>query len=149
MTIAQQLTDMKEIRNLTKEELYSLIETAPLTETAFIKESKLEPYGFFNNGLAVEGLIINGRSIYIAMIRRSLDGKRNIFWTIVNSEVSKEDKITLTISCKEKLAIWKKEFSPIYATMGKSNPVYMKWVIRLGFIVEYEDNNYITYKLGA
>lgn len=146
--IIDQLPKNHEIRNLTKEELYRLIETAPETETAFIRELNLEPYKFFNDGLAVEGLVINGRPIYIAMIRKSLDGKRNIFWTIVNSDVEREDKITLTVLCKEKLYTWKKEFSPIYATMGKSNPIYMKWVMRLGFSVEHEDNDYITYKLG-
>lgn len=149
MTIAEQLTKIYKCRNLTKEELYTLIEEASDTETYFIKESKLEPYSFFNEGLAVEGLVIDNRPIYIAMIRKAIDGERNIFWTIVNSNVSKEDKITLTVLCKEKLDVWKKEFTPIYATMGKSNPVYMKWVLRLGFSIEHEDNDYITYKLGA
>lgn len=135
-----------EVRNLTKEELYQLIDEAPELETRFLKKLNVEPYNFFNNGLIVNGLIIDKRPIYIAMLKKSLDGKRNIFWTIVNSNV--KDKISLCKYVRRELKKWIKEFKEFYATMHNDNSANMKWVSWLGFRVIAEDDNYVTYKLG-
>ena len=133
-----------DIRNLTKEEFEQLMNEAPETETRFIRQQD-NPYEFFNSGQAVQALIIDGRPIYIAMIREGRFG-RFIFWTIVNSDV--KEKITLCKSARRELNKWVIEFKTIYATMEKVSKENMKWVEWLGFRVISEDNQYVTYKLG-
>lgn len=133
-----------EIRNLTKEEFNILMEEAPSSETMFIRQ-RTNPYEFFNSGEITEGLIINKRPIYIAMVRRgNLD--RWIFWTIVNSNL--KDKITLCKSARRELKKWIERFKSIYATMEKNNIENMKFVKWLGFNIIEENERYITYKLG-
>lgn len=135
---------MIDIRNLNKEEFEQLMNEAPDTETKFIKEQK-NPYEFFNSGEITEALIIDGRPIYIAMVKKG-QFNRYIFWTIVNSNV--KDKITLCKHVKRELKIWISKFKEISATMHKDNKENMKWVEWLGFVKVSEDLNTITYKLG-
>ncbi len=138
---------MIETRNLTKEEFERLMNEAAESETRFIKESGMDAYEFFNSGNLIQGLIIDGRPIYIAMVRKGESGNY-IFWTVVNSNVSREDKITLSKLSKKELDAWKFVFKAIYATMTKENPIHMRWVERLGFVKIDEDETYVTYRLG-
>lgn len=137
---------MKEIRPLLKEELNRLIQEAPDSETKFLKESGYDIYDFLNNkSEIVNGLIIDGRPIYIAAVILNKEGK-HIFWTVVNSNV--KEKITLSISVRKELNKWLDKFGILYATMGKENIINQKWVEWLGFNKINEDADTITYKLG-
>lgn len=133
-----------DIRNLNKEEFEQIMNEAPESETKFIKE-QTNPYDFFNSGEIVNALIIDGRPIYIAMVRKGRFD-RYIFWTIVTSNVV--HKKTLCSCVKKELKVWINKFKTLYATMEKVNLYNMKWVKWLGFRVVAEDTNYITYKLG-
>lgn len=137
----------KEIRPLLRDELERLIKEAPIEETKFLKESGRDPYEFFNNqSEIVNGLIIDGRPIYIAAVMLNKDQK-HVFWTVVNSDV--QEVITLSISVRKQLKIWLEQFGTIYATMGKTNKDNMKWVEWLGFKKIEEDIDTVTYKIGA
>lgn len=135
-----------EIRKLLPSELYQLISEAPQSETKFIRSLSKDPYEFFEGCLAINGLIIDGRPIYIAAIMQGKND-RYVFWTVVNSNV--KDTITLSKYSKRELNKWVARFRTIYATMGMDNPVNMKWVEWLGFVAVEQDEDTITYKLGA
>ncbi len=138
---------MKELRPLNREEMLRLLQEAPDHETKFIRNSGLDAYEFFNNrSIAMQGLIVDGRPIYIAAIMQNKEEKY-IFWTIVNSNV--EDKLSLCKYSKRQLKEWLNRFGLIYATMPKGNEVNQKWTEWLGFTKIDEDNDTITYKLGA
>lgn len=130
-----------------REELNRLLNESPESETRFIRNLGIDAYDFLNEkSLAIQGLIIDGRPIYIAAI---LQGKedRYIFWTIVNSNIN--NKIDLCRESKKQLKEWLERFVIIYATMYKGNIVNQKWTEWLGFIKLSEDEDTITYKLGA
>lgn len=138
---------MIEIRPLMREELLRLLKEAPEHETKFIRESGIDAYDLFNKqAIVMQGLIIDGRPIYLAAV---MQGKENryVFWTIVNSDV--EDSFSLCKYSKRELNKWLNQFGCIYATMPKGNLVNQKWTEWLGFNKIDEDNETITYKLGA
>ncbi len=138
---------MIEIRKLMREELYRLLNESPESETKFLRALQIDPYNFFEEkSLMINGLIINGRPIYIAAVMLSRENKY-IFWTVVNSNV--EDKITLCKSVKRDINRWISKFGTLYATMEKINLDNMKWVEWLGFEKIREDEDTITYKIGA
>ena len=146
--IIDQLT---EIRNLTKEELYRLLNEAPDTETRFLRQMQINTgrdiYDFFNrDSEEICGLVIDGRPIYIAAVMLNKEG-RHIFWTVVNSNV--KHKITLSNSVRRNLKNWLEKFGTLYATMGKDNKTNMRWVEWLGFNMINEDEDTITYKIGV
>ncbi len=137
---------MKELRRLTREELLILLREAPEHETKFITNSGLNVYEFFNNNsLVMQGLIIDGRPIYIAAIMKNKEDK-HIFWTIVNSNI--KDTFSLCKHSKHQLREWLKKFGEIYATMPKGNITNQKWTEWLGFNKLSEDEDTITYRLG-
>lgn len=129
-----------------RDELYRLLNEAPKSETEFIRNINEDPYVFFNRSKALQGLIIDGRPIYIAAVMLNSENKY-IFWTVVNSNV--KEKITLSISARRELKKWLGKFGTIYATMHKDNLTNMKWVEWLGFIKIEEDQDTITYKIGV
>lgn len=136
---------MIEIRNLNKYEFETLMSQAPESETHFIIQ-KDKPFEFFNSGGDTYGLIIDSRPIYIVMIRKGILD-RWVFWTVVNSNV--KDIITLSKYSKRMLRDILKKYKCIYATIEKVNKKNIQWVKWLGFEVCEEDNQYITFKLGA
>lgn len=139
-------TNMKELRPLTREEMMRLLKEAPEHETKFIRESGLNAYEFFNNNsIVIQGLIIDGRPIYIAAVIKNKEDKY-VFWTVVNSNV--KDKFSLCKYSKRELKKWLNKFGCIYATMPKGNILNQKWTEWLGFNKLEEDNDTITYRLG-
>ena len=136
---------MIDIRNLTKEEFEQLMEEAPEVETRFLKQNPCHPYLFFKQGIVSNGLIIDGRPIYTAMVKHNENGEY-VLWTIVNSNV--KNKIALCKYVKRELKNWVSLLKNIKATMHKGCPENMKWVEWLGFKKIEEDEEYITYKLG-
>ena len=137
---------MIETRNLTREEFEKLIKESEPSETAFIAESGYDPFELFSRYEEINGLIVDGNPLYIAMIKKSQYSDKLIFWTIVNSNI--KNKITLCKYCKRELKKWNLKFKEIYATIGKSNTENIKWVEWLGFKVVSNDADTITYKLG-
>lgn len=138
---------MKEIRPLMREELYRLLKEAPDSETKFIRESGEDIFDFFEDkSIVIQGLIVDGRPLYIAAIMQG-QNDRYVFWTIVNSNV--EDKLSLCKHSKRQLKEWLSKFGCIYATMPKGNEINQKWTEWLGFKRIEEDEDTITYKLGA
>lgn len=138
---------MKEIRPLMREELLRLLKEAPDSETKFLRESGRDSYEFFqDNSIVIQGLIIDGRPIYIAAIMQGKED-RYVFWTIVNRDVP--HKIDLCKYSKRQLKEWLNQFGCIFATMPKGNTTNQKWTEWLGFIKFEEDEDTITYKLGA
>lgn len=137
---------MTEIRPLMREELYRLIHEAPELEVKFIQGIGEDPFDFFQRkAIVTQGLIIDGRPLYIAAIMQNKN-KKYIFWTIVNSNV--KDTVALCKHSKRQLKEWLRKFGEIYATMPKGNIVNQKWTEWLGFNKISEDNDSITYKLG-
>ena len=135
-----------EHRILTKEELDILIKEAEPSETKFLRDLTIAPYDFFKEySLIQDGLVIEGRPIYIAALVRSDDGKVR-FWTVVNKDTG--CTIQLSRHVRDELKKWVAQFRSMYATMEKVNPKNMKWVEWLGFKPIEEDNQYITYKIG-
>lgn len=137
---------MKEIRPLLREELLRLLNEAPDHETKFIKESGMDAYKFFKEeALVTNGLIIDGRPLYIAAIMQNKEGKY-IFWTIANSNI--KDTFSLCKHAKSGLKEWLERFGIIYATMPKGNIKNQEWTEWLGFKKIDEDLDTITYRLG-
>lgn len=130
-----------------REELLRLLKEAPDHETKFLRDSGVDGYDFFNtNSLVMQGLIIDGRPIYIAAIMKN-NIERYVFWTVVNSNV--DNKFSLCKYSKIQLKEWLKKFGEIYATMPKGNIINQKWTEWLGFNKISEDEDSITYKLGV
>ena len=132
-----------EIRNLTKEELDSLIETAPEAETEFLREMtdnrEISPYEFINTYALEQSGIINGRPIYLG----ALIG--NHLWTIVNKDV--KEQFTLFKVAKRKAQEWAGKHKRIYACMHKNNEKNLEWTKRLGFKFVKEDNDTVTLEM--
>lgn len=138
---------MKELRPLTREELYRLLDEAPESETRFIRKYGVDIYEFFKDeSIVMQGLIIDGRPIYLAAIMNG-NNERYVFWTVVNSNV--RNKISLCKHSKAQLKEWLNRFGSVYATMPKGNSVNQKWTEWLGFKKIDEDIDTITYKLGV
>ena len=82
---------MIEQKRLTEEELYELIEEAPLSEKQILSDflaGEISAYEYFDK-FAIEqsGIISDGRPIYFAAIVESPYFKTNEFWTIANSNI--------------------------------------------------------------
>lgn len=142
---------MIEIRNLMREELLRLLKEAPEHETKFLREMEEKTgekcYDFFKRkSIVMQGLIIDGRPIYIAAIMQG-NGEKYVFWTIVTSDV--KDPVALCKYSKRELNKWLRQFGTIYATMPKGNVINQKWTEWLGFSKIEEDLDTITYKLGV
>lgn len=138
---------MIEIRPLMREELYRLLNEAPEHETKFIRQLGVDPYDFFQGkAIVTQGLVIDGRPIYIAAVMQNKEEKY-VFWTIVNSDV--KNTVALCKYSKRELKKWLTQFGCIYATMPKGNVVNQKWTEWLGFKMIEEDTDTITYKLGV
>ena len=69
------------------------------------------------------------------------------FWTVVNRDTNAI--ISMSRIVRQELRKWVDMYGILYAKMEKVNPKNMKWVEWLGFKRAYEDNQYITYKIGA
>ncbi len=141
---------MIEIRKFTEQELNSLLETAPDTETrnlkAFLKERGFSAYDFFNkNAIDYFGLLSNGRPLYLAVLTRNEWTGDYEFWTVVNSNI--KETFSLCKYCKRGLKDWIKKYRRLYATMEKVNPLNIKWVKWLGFKPIREDDKTITFCL--
>lgn len=136
-----------EHRKLTKEEVERLIQEAEPSETKFLRDAGVDVYNFFyDHSLIQDGLVINNRPIYIAALIRSSDDKIK-FWTVVNKDTG--CIIQLSRHVRNELKKWITVFGVLYATMEKVNPKNMKWVEWLGFKVFEQDENYVTYRIGA
>lgn len=134
-----------ERRCLTEDELTRLIAEAEPSETKFLRDSGVDAYDFFKNYSTIEdGLVVNGRPIYIAALMKDDKGTLR-FWTVVNKDTG--CIIQLSRCVRDELRFWRKKFGPLYATMEKVSPKNMKWVEWLGFKVFEQDEQYITYRI--
>ena len=135
-----------EHRKLTEDEVNRLISEAEESETRFLRDLDTNIYEFINNcSLVNDGLVVNGRPIYLAALIKDINGLIR-FWTVVNSDI--DCGITLTKYSKKQLLRWVNLFGKIYATMEKINDKNMRWVEWLGFKKYKEDDRYITYIIG-
>jgi hypothetical protein len=136
-----------EHRILTKSELDRLIVEAEPSETKFLRDLNLDIFDFFkNNSLIQDGLVIDGRPIYIIALMKDENGRNNL-WTVVNKDTGYI--IQLTKYVKQGLNDWIKNFGDLYATMEKVSPKSMKWVEWLGFKIIEENDMYVTYRIGV
>ena len=136
-----------EHRILTREEVDRLIKESVPSETKFLRDLETDIYDFFYKySLIQDGILVDGRPIYIAALIRSTDGNMN-FWTVVNRDTNAI--ISMSRIVRQELRKWVDMYGILYAKMEKVNPKNMKWVEWLGFKRAYEDNQYITYKIGA
>lgn len=134
-------------RELTKDEVDRLINEAVPSETKFLRDLNRDIYSFFkNNSLVQDGILVDGRPIYIAALIRSYDGRLK-FWTVVNRDTN--SIISMSRIVRTELKKWVEMFGEVEATMEKVNPKNMKWVEWLGFRPIHEDNQYVTYKIGS
>ena len=136
-----------EHRILTREEVDRLIKESVPSETKFLRDLETDIYDFFYKySLIQDGILVDGRPIYIAVLIKSTDGNMN-FWTVVNRDTNAI--ISMSRIVRQELRKWVDMYGILYAKMEKVNPKNMKWVEWLGFKRAYEDNQYITYKIGA
>ena len=137
---------MIEVRPLTKHELNDLVQTAPESETRFVKQAceimATTPFEFFREHSQIQtGILSNGWAIYQGAI---MD---NGFWTIVNSDV--KEQFTLFKVAKRKAHEWAKEYGTLTATMHKGNEKNTIWTERLGFKRISENEDTITLELAG
>ena len=140
---------MIEQRFPTRQELIRLLVEAPLSETKYIREATqcfmIDPYQWLTDrAVDKDGLIIDGRPIYMGVLTEDIFGKLNV-WTVVNSDV--KEQFTLYKLTKRLLKTWAEKYGKIYATMEKINPKNMEWTKKLGFKVINETDNEITFLL--
>jgi len=139
-----------EIRRLTEEELNSLIETAPDTETRNLKRILsiigMSAYDFFNSYAVEHFGLINSRPLYFGCLINNGMGEKEL-WTVVNSGV--KEQLSLFKYSKRQIQEWSRKYSGIYATMEKCNHKNIEWTKRLGFIPTKETENLITLRLGV
>ena len=136
-----------EHRILTREEVDRLIKESVPSETKFLRDLETDIYDFFYKySIIQDGILVDGRPIYIAALINGGDGSIN-FWTVVNRDTNAI--ISMSRIVRQELRKWVDMYGILYAKMEKVNPKNMKWVEWLGFKRAYEDNQYITYKIGA
>lgn len=139
---------MIEDRPLNREEVYSILETAPDSEVRnlkrFLEKYKLDAFNFLNRD-AVDsfGLIIDGVPAYFAYLIPCLH--RYELWTVVNSNV--KEQFSLFKHSKRKINKVLEKFSPVYAKMEKHNINNINWVTRLGFKKIDEDDKTVLFEI--
>ena len=133
----------KEVRVLTKTELLRLLTEADYSETKFINQI-IEPYEFFQSYATEQsGLVINSKVIYWGALVRLRQNYE--LWTVVNKDV--QEQLSLYKEAKKTIYHWLDRYNPIYATMHQGNETNKRWVEKMGFVKNSEDNKYITYVL--
>jgi hypothetical protein len=133
-----------EVRKLTKTEFYNLLVEADYSETRFISKI-FEPYDFFQSySIEQSGLVINKKVIYWGALVKLRD--KYELWTVVNQNV--KEQFTLYKETKKAIYGWLEKHSPIYATMYQGNEVNKRWVEKMKFKKDSEDERFITYVLN-
>jgi len=138
-----------ECRRLKREEINSLLKTAPDTEKRNLIRilAGQDAYDFFDKYSIDHFGIVNGRPIYLVALTESDDGTKE-FWTVVNSDV--KETFSLCKYCKRELIKWGKKHGDIYATMENVNDENIKWCLWLGFNIVSSNHETVTlcYKGG-
>ena|SRR3990167_3264691 len=137
---------MIEQRRMTEEEINRLIKEAPDSEKCNLLEfldGEISPYEYFNKfSIDQSGILSKGRPIYFAALVPNCDGEKE-FFTIANSNI--EDLYSLCKISKKTLKNWVEKHGEIYATMEKVSSLNMKWTEWLGFKMNLDSENRITY----
>ena len=137
---------MIEQRRLTEAELNKLIEEAPDTEKRNLLEfldGEITPYEYFDKfSIEQSGILSDGRPLYFAAIVPNYEGV-NEFFTVANSGIT--NMLSLCKISKKKLMEWVEIYGDIHATMEKVNPKNLRWTEWLGFQMEMDSDNTITY----
>jgi hypothetical protein len=132
-----------EIRPLTEVEFLTLLIEADYSETEFISKI-VNPYDFFKSyAIEQSGLVINGRVIYWGALLRLRN--KNELWTVVNKDV--QEQFTLYKEAKKAIYSWLEKHTPIYATMHTGNIKNQRWVEKMKFTKEEENDKFVTYML--
>ena len=137
---------MVEQRQLTSEEVDRLILESSSEESGWMKlmsgRLNQSPYEIFKNYSFVwDGVVIDGRPVYIAGVFKN--GDRYELWTVVNQNV--KEQISLFKCAKRGINSWIKDLPNIYATMKRSWVKNIEWTKRLGFKVCSETADTITF----
>jgi hypothetical protein len=140
---------MIEQREFTKEEFYTILESAPEGESDDLIRSTRQigklPWEFFQEfGLGQWGILINNVPVYFVCVYVGEDDTYRM-WTL-RKKVIKE-QFTLFKLCKRKLEGY--PLRPIYTNNYVRNKKEAKWNMRLGFVPYKVENDVVFYKLGG
>ena len=140
---------MIEQREFTKEEFYTILESAPDDESSdlinFTRQIGKLPWEFFQEfGLGQWGILINGVPTYFVCIYVDEEDTYKM-WTLRRKNI--KEQFTLFKLCKRKL----KEYPlrPIYTNNYARNKKEARWNMRLGFVPYKVENDVVFYKLGG
>ena len=140
---------MIEQREFTKEEFYTILESAPEDESDDLiintRQIGMLPWEFFQKfGLGNWGIFIDEVPIYFVCVYVGEDDTYRM-WTL-RKKVIKE-QFTLFKLCKHRLDTF--PVRPIYTNNYVKNKKEARWNMRLGFIPYKVENDVVFYKLGG
>ena len=133
---------MIEIRKLNKKEFDNLIENAPY----WAKNPVLSldnPYAFFNKAEENLGIVVDGLPIYMGTLFKVKD--IYALWTIIRE--NPKYHFTIYKTAKRIARKWADKYGKIYSFTDKTLPLQIKWVKKMGFNKEGEDNKDVVLAL--
>jgi hypothetical protein len=135
-------------RELTKEEFYTLLESAPEDEVDalinYTRQIGKLPWEFFKEfGEGDWGILIDNIPIYFGCLYN--DGDEYRMWTLRKAEI--KEQFTLFKLCKRKITQTAKKYSPIYAVNTVANKAIAKWNMRMGFLPYKIENDLVYYRM--
>ena len=140
---------MIEQREFTKEEFYTILESAPEDESDDLiintRQIGILPWEFFQKfGLGNWGIFIDRVPVYFVCVYMGEDDTYRM-WTLRKKEI--KEQYTLFKLCKRKIDEYK--IRPIYTNNYVKNKKEARWNMRLGFIPYKVENDVVFYKLGG
>lgn len=135
-------------RELTKQEFYTLLESAPDEESDILinytRQIGKYPWEFFQElSLSTYGILIDNIPVYFACLYEDVDEYK--LWTIRKADI--KEQFTLFKLCKRKVMQTAKQYNPIYAMNYVKNKTIAKWNMRMGFLPYKVENDLVYYKL--
>jgi hypothetical protein len=136
-------------RELTKQEFYTLLESAPEEESDtlinYTRQINKRPWDFFQEfGLTFYGILIDNVPIYFGCLYDEGDDIYKL-WTLRKTEI--KEQFTLFKLCKRKITQTARKYNPIYAVNRVENKLITKWNMRLGFLPYKIENDLVYYKM--
>ncbi len=142
---------MKEVRELTREELNRLVEEGPEWSTKelmdYCEVNKVEPYDFFKTyAVKQRGVIKNGRPLYYGALVNN--GNKYILYTFINKDLSESEHIGVYKAAKRTAHEWARD-TEIWSYIDKDMELQKKWTLKMGFQKVKEDDKFMISKLGG
>ena len=136
-------------RELTKQEFYTLLESAPEEESDavinYARQINKMPWELFKEfEIGDWGILIDNVPIYFACLYDEGDDIYRL-WTLRKAEIKQQ--FTLFKLCKRKITQVAKKYNPIYAVNTLSNKAIVKWDMRMGFLPYKVENDLVYFRM--